>query len=298
MNTNSSSEIDLNIQNYNLEEILALFNLKDENITSENLSIAKKKLLSMHPDKSNLPPKYFIFFKKGFDILKELYLNNSKVDKKATEENTTYKCENDTEVAISQSIDSITDKKIFNVLFNELFEKNYSSLSINSSKNNWFQRHDEEPPITKKDINQNIAEFKLKQQSKNKGNIIKINPVRSTSSTHGTKLYEDDDDEYIICNSSSTLKYEDIRRVHRDETVFNVDESIKFKLQKIEELTGTRKKQDMLMMNYDESNAIIENEKKINIMKIKKLEYASKLIANSNEEKNQKVLSCFLRLMS
>ena len=44
---------DLNINNYNFNEIQQLFNLEfDSEISHEDLKSAKSKVLSMHPDKS------------------------------------------------------------------------------------------------------------------------------------------------------------------------------------------------------------------------------------------------------
>ena len=62
----------LNIQTYSFDELLGLFDLKLY-FTVEELKIAKKKVLWMHPDKSKLPPDYFLFYKRAFDIIVEFY---------------------------------------------------------------------------------------------------------------------------------------------------------------------------------------------------------------------------------
>ena len=56
-------DIDLNIDNYNLEDILNLFNIS-YNFNEEDLKNAKKIVLHSHPDKSKLDKKYFLFFTK------------------------------------------------------------------------------------------------------------------------------------------------------------------------------------------------------------------------------------------
>ena len=50
----------LDINMYSFKEILELFDL-DYNMNLEDLKRAKKKLVQIHPDKSNLPNEYFIF---------------------------------------------------------------------------------------------------------------------------------------------------------------------------------------------------------------------------------------------
>ena len=68
-----SHNIDLNIDNYSLEDLLSLFKI-DSIDSVENLSHAKSIALKMHPDKSGLDKEYFLFFSKlihndpfGFD---------------------------------------------------------------------------------------------------------------------------------------------------------------------------------------------------------------------------------------
>ena len=66
------SQHNLNIHSYSLEEILNLFDLSYE-LDIEGLKRAKKKVLMIHPDKSKLEPKYFIFYKKAYEIVYSFY---------------------------------------------------------------------------------------------------------------------------------------------------------------------------------------------------------------------------------
>ena len=50
--------MDLNINNYDLDDILNLFKL-DYQFDIHDLKKAKKTMLKLHPDKSRLDPKYF-----------------------------------------------------------------------------------------------------------------------------------------------------------------------------------------------------------------------------------------------
>ena len=54
-------EIDLNEENYDYESLLNLFSSKF--IRYSRFKVAKKKVLLLHPDKSGLDMKYFVFFK-------------------------------------------------------------------------------------------------------------------------------------------------------------------------------------------------------------------------------------------
>jgi hypothetical protein len=56
--------MDLNINNYNLDDILKLFNLKHD-FGEEEMKYAKRIALKTHPDKSGLKKDVFIFFSKA-----------------------------------------------------------------------------------------------------------------------------------------------------------------------------------------------------------------------------------------
>ena len=57
-------KVDLNVENYNLNEILELFKL-DYDFNSSDLKKAKRVVLMTHPDKSKLPKEYFLFYTKA-----------------------------------------------------------------------------------------------------------------------------------------------------------------------------------------------------------------------------------------
>ena len=59
--SNKSTELDLDINNYDLQDILHLFKLP-VNFDEQDLKRAKQIVLKTHPDKSNLPSDYFIFY--------------------------------------------------------------------------------------------------------------------------------------------------------------------------------------------------------------------------------------------
>jgi hypothetical protein len=64
--------LDLNIDNYNLPDILSLFNLPTL-FNEADLKRAKLAVLKTHPDKCDLPKDYFLFFTKAYRILHQIY---------------------------------------------------------------------------------------------------------------------------------------------------------------------------------------------------------------------------------
>ena len=66
------NNIDLNINNYEYEDILNLFQIKYD-FGEKELKQAKQKVLMMHPDKSGLNKDYFLFFSSAFKTLHSIY---------------------------------------------------------------------------------------------------------------------------------------------------------------------------------------------------------------------------------
>ena len=76
------SDLDLNIDNYSLDDLLNLFHLK-YNFTTEELKKAKRIVLKTHPDKSKLPKEYFLFFSKAYKVLVNVNEFRNKCSKKS-----------------------------------------------------------------------------------------------------------------------------------------------------------------------------------------------------------------------
>jgi hypothetical protein len=97
----------LNIHMYSLDELLGLFELT-YNMTQTELRNAKRRVLMLHPDKSKLPPEYFLFYKKAFEVVVQFYENNNKQNQDMTEEATTYR-------PLNNDLNKATIKKVATV---------------------------------------------------------------------------------------------------------------------------------------------------------------------------------------
>lgn len=65
-------DVDLDINNYDLPDILRLFKLPVD-FTSAELKHARTRVLALHPDKSNLDAQYFVFFSKAYKMLQTVH---------------------------------------------------------------------------------------------------------------------------------------------------------------------------------------------------------------------------------
>ena len=64
--------VDLNLDNYSLDDLLSLFSL-DAAFSSEDLRAARRVVARVHPDKSRLPSRYFTFFDKAYKLLEQVH---------------------------------------------------------------------------------------------------------------------------------------------------------------------------------------------------------------------------------
>jgi hypothetical protein len=141
--------MDLDINNYELTDILNLFKLPvmfDE----KHLRQAKVIVLHMHPDKSKLPKEYFLFFTKAYKILYEIYKVRFPDAKKYKEDKFSYTAVIDRELNQNKSktAHSAEDRE-----YHKSEEEAYKKIQkMDASKfNTWFndkfdkfRLHDEE----------------------------------------------------------------------------------------------------------------------------------------------------------
>jgi hypothetical protein len=290
---------------YSFQEILDLFNIKDS-ISYEDLKMAKKKVLMLHPDKSKLDSQYFLFYKKAFDIILEFYNEQNKMNveinnKKMKYEKFVGNMDEKTNKQISKTINKM-EKTDFHKKFNEIFEKNMVEKK-NTEKNEWFHNHDPlyqyDEPVSKTNMNSTFEKIKTQNN-----HIVKYGGVKTLHSTNQciTSNYydeDDDNDEYLTCDPFSKLKYDDLRKVHKDQTIFAVKENDIQNIptyNSVDQYVQTRQQTLSAPLNEAESYNIIENENKIRREKMLQKEYESKKKSMVYAEKNKSVMSYFLQI--
>lgn len=293
----------LDINMYSFKDILGLFEINESNITVDEMKKAKKTVLMTHPDKSKLDSKYFLFFKKAFDILLHYYNNNLKQNVDIDVVNTEYQDYHDPDdnKEISKQISNI-NKKTFNAKFNKLFEENATIKKIDPEQNNWFREdnpaiHELEKVVNVSSMNNAINNFKKKTSS-----LIIHKDIQTIKSSNGTNLYDDDDDlhnHYVGSNVFDKLKYDDLRKVHKDETVFSVSENDISKVKQydnIDQYRHARGNQSLDPMNESQANQYLNANNQRHIDNIRKHEQNSILQTVKNEENNKKFMATFLRI--
>ena len=294
----------LNINSYSLDEMLGLFNL-NYNMTLNDLKNAKKQVLMLHPDKSKLSSDYFLFYKKAFEIIVQLFENNNKQNQKITEDTTKYQpLENALNKSTIQKVTTVAGEmnpKDFQNKFNELFENNMAK-KVDEQKNEWFSKDE---PIYKSDASvssKNMGQVfdSMKQQN---AELVRYRGIQEIKLNNGTRLYDDDDDDedggYLTSDPFSKLKFDDLRKVHKDQTIFAVSESDYSKVQQyssVDHYVRERGKVSVVPIEKEESERILDARNQQFRERIMRKEHASNLQTLQYEEKNKTVMSAFLQL--
>lgn len=217
--------IDLNIDNYQLNDILNLFNI-DENYDTNDLKNIKKLILKLHPDKSKLDSKYFLFFKKVYSLLIEIYefRNNETSNKKL-------KKEEDISDNLNKYFKGKT-KDEFNEEFNTIFENVYlKDENDNNGYDEWMKTDD--------DFIEKEGDI-----DKYKNSLIENKDVTSFSFNNS---------DYYDYDSKDSYGVNDLKTVYYTDTIISVNEkdilSSKQTFQNINELNNFRVKD--LNKSYD-----------------------------------------------
>jgi hypothetical protein len=249
MNTN----IDLNIENYDLNDLLNLFSL-DEDFNEEDLKRCKKEVLKTHPDKSNLPKEYFIFFGKAYKYIYNIYEFKRKIinENKITDYNH-YVDNNEYDNIISEKINK---KKDFNKWFNKMFEQYRIKEDSDNGHEEWLKSNENMEEINiKSGLNNNFEKYK---NEKIKTLIVhsSINECCNGLSCGNSELVSTTNNYRNGDIFSKNLNYDDVKVAH-SETFIPVtidDYNNKKKYNSIFELNNERTSQNITPMNNRDAN--------------------------------------------
>tara|TARA_Y100000389_G_scaffold205088_1_gene262956 strand:+ start:8721 stop:9578 length:858 start_codon:yes stop_codon:yes gene_type:complete len=203
------NNIDLNIDNYELDDLLELFKLQHK-FTKQDLKRAKKIVLQTHPDKSGLPKEYFLFFTKAYKMVYSIYIFHNKDPNMCTE----YIQEYDKER--TKLLTKFTKSSQFNKKFNELFEKNNIVTSENKNGYGTWLKSDDDLDDSKTTLSSLHETFENKK--KQTQDMIKKETFKCIDSDYGSDLLGELPENYTSCIFSN-LKYEDLKKAHKESII-------------------------------------------------------------------------------
>ena len=134
------NSLDLDLDNYSLDDLYHLFNINGNILNDETMKLAKQIVLKMHPDKSQLDSKYFLFFSKAYKRLYSNYEFQNKSSKKKMDKEDYFNESNKT--ILDNMFDKnkeFKDSKNFNSWFNEAFEKGRLENPTEQGYGDWLK---------------------------------------------------------------------------------------------------------------------------------------------------------------
>ena len=254
----------LDIDDYNLDDLLKLFNL-NYNFNKEDLKNAWRICLKTHPDKSGLDSDYFLFYKKAYKIISEVYYFRA-----TKTQNTEYILEKNKEH--KELLKPYQNKTNFNKWFNEMFTK----IKIQDGEHDhgyekWLGNIVEKDPQKVKLSEFNQEFYKLK---KNSQALVKHHQINDINMNCGYNLLRDKQENYSS-NIFSKLKFEDLKKAHTENVIpiTKDDVHLRQKYGSLNELKNSRininplstqKANQILMKQY-------ETEKRGNVLRAYKI---------------------------
>ena len=209
-------------------------------------------------------------------------------------------------ISKSEFSQNIQKTKHFNKKFNELFEKNEMIEKTNTKKNEWFHQEDNiyEGYSVQNTSQINNALEKIKKEEKERSMALYrgVSPLLSNGN-HSVKSFydeEEDTDEYICSDPFSKLKYDDLRKVHKDQTIFIISENDIQNTKTYSSVDEYSRSRDIGMEKPMEKEKaekwFLEEEKKKQDAILRK-QHTDELKMMQNIEKNKNIMASFLRIL-
>ena len=316
------STLDLDIRNYKLEDITRLFKIPLV-FNESDLRSAKLAVLQTHPDKSQLPKEYFLFFSSAYKMLYQVYTfrsgknrNNKESYKEIIDEETVDMNEDSMKLCVDK-VKRLSAVE-FNKMFNEHYEKCKIEMEEDAGYEDWFRSQhnenghdhdshhdDDDDDLRNATWDQRISHIDKKKQtlreslalvSKNDLECVNIYGGRSI---HGCALGQGALTEHSS-GLFSSLQYEDLKKAHT-ETVIPVTNEDYVNSKKFNNTHDLKVFRDLNLKsyNYDKEEAM----HKKNIQAYQEAEdnaHRAFMMAKQDEiaqEMNKKFHGSFLKLL-
>ncbi len=255
--------MDLNIENYSLDELLKLFSLSID-FDDNDLKNAKKQVNKTHPDKSGLPKEYFIFFAKAFKYVYQIH----EFKKKSNDNITEYKLhlQEDTNSKENDEIikNKLKEKKDFNQWFNTMFNKYNIKDANDDGYGDWLSCDNDTEILN---VNKSNMHNKFEDYKKTKIQAMtvynEINELCNTLSCGSSNIVPSSGNFSNNNIFNNNLNYEDVKKAHT-ETFIPVtidDYNKKKKYNSVFEINQDRGSQDIKPLTEKQSNDFLNKKK-------------------------------------
>ena len=256
-------DLDLDITNYDYEDILKLFELS-KNFDIEDLKNAKKKVLASHPDKSGLDKSYFLFFSSAYKILFSIYNFREKHSSLTNfnNYNDNYSAEKDeiNEELIHKLINS-KSKKEFNSWFNTQFESfKISNDYEKTGYGDWLNETNDEQATLCKDLSSMNKIIEEKKKTLRSSMLVKKQEISEFNNTHYCDLTNSKPEDYSS-GLFSKFQYEDLKKAHNESLIPVTNEDFISNYSSLEDIRLKRAGQSLTPLQENEAKAYLNKSK-------------------------------------
>ena len=306
---NHPRSYNLNIHAYSFEEMLGIFGLTYE-ISLEDMKRAKKQVMMSHPDKSHLPNEYFQFYRQAYAMVLTHYESMNKLNtNKNTNTNRSdtpkmaYNIDAPTNTGIQRAAKSLDVSQ-----FNRLFEENVATRP-DPAKNQWFNTENAPSAFAHSGKvsagNIGSAMNTIRSNAAQQGALTKYNGVQEMRYGGGASFYEADDEEdgaedvYVVCDPFSKLKFDDLRKVHRDQTIFNVSEGDFERMNRagtIQAYQTSRNSQDVAPLQKQQAETLLRQQESEHRERMARKQHADQLRMLNMQDRVKNVEAYFMQL--
>ena len=277
-NPNEKTTVDLDLNNYSLEDILALFQLQ-ENFNEADLKRAKQQVLRLHPDKSRLDPKYFLFYSKAYKTVYSIWEFKNKNENKTmnTEEYIPLDTsEENKKKALETFFDqnkTLRDANNFNKWFNEQFEKQKVKADEDEDGYGSWLKSNENVDDTEITNMRAMNEHFDKRKKEVRALVVQKDVQDITSQAGaGSNLLDGPQDNYSS-DVFSSVGFQDLKQAHVESVipVSNEDYDNTLKFRNVNEFVSYRNNQNTVPLSEIQAQQYLaEREKNESTMSTKR----------------------------
>jgi hypothetical protein len=250
-------ELDLNIDNYEYEDILKLFEL-DKNFTARDIRNTKRKVLMTHPDKSGLDKKFFLFFTSIFKILHSVYEFKEKAKTNLNEEiEYSLEKDNENESVINKLRDKYNSSKDFNAWFNKEFDKIKLDNDFEDTGYGDWLKTEEDVEVCS---NKNEMNEMIEKRKKNLRSLTKFKDINGFNDSGFKDLANSKPVEYSS-GMFSKLQFEDLRKAHEESVVPVTDQDFKYQYNSMDGIKTQRQQQNLTPLSQEEGDHFLNSQR-------------------------------------
>jgi hypothetical protein len=233
VNADAEPDLDLDIRNYKLEDITNLFKIPLV-FNEADMRTAKLAVLQTHPDKSQLPKEYFLFFSSAYKMLYQVYTfrtgknrNNKESYKEIVDEETVDASEDSMKLCVDK-VKRLSAAE-FNKLFNEHYEKCKIEMEEDMGYEDWFRsKKDDDDNGGEDDLTNASWDQRLSRIDKKKQTLRESLALVSKNDLECVNIYGGFTNGFALGQGApaehssglfSSLQYEDLKKAHTETVI-------------------------------------------------------------------------------